>query len=252
MLAIELVLGYLIGLSLGLLGGGGSILTVPVLVYIVGKQPHEAVTISLVIVGLNSLTGVGFHARAGTLAARTALTFGGAGMLTAYLAGSLAKGIPATALMLMFAVLMLAVGALMLLRRGKPGPQGGERRGGLALTLASGAGVGLLTGFLGVGGGFLIVPALVMVVGLPMGEAIGTSLLVIAMNSLAGLLGHLGGPPLDVTLLLVFGLAGVAGVYSGSQLARRVQPARLQQSFAVFVIVLALALLADNLSKAFA
>lgn len=252
MIAIELTLGFLIGLSLGLLGGGGSILTVPVLVYIVGKGPHEAVTISLVIVGLNSLSGVGFHARAGTLNVRTALTFGGAGMLTAYLAGSLSRGIPPTLLMLMFALLMLVVGGMMLTRRGRPEQRAGGRRGGPLITLASGAGVGLLTGFLGVGGGFLIVPALVLAVGLPMREAVGTSLLVIAMNSLAGLLGHLGGPPLDVGLLLIFGLAGVAGTYAGSQLARRVEPARLQQSFGLFVIVLALALLADNLSKAMA
>jgi uncharacterized membrane protein YfcA len=170
----------------------------------------------------------------------------------AYLAGSLSKGIPATLLMLMFATLMLVVGGMMLFRKGKPEQRQDGRRGGLVVTLASGAGVGLLTGFLGVGGGFLIVPALVLAVGLPMREAVGTSLLVIAMNSLAGLLGHLGGPPLDIALLLIFGIAGVAGVFSGSRLARHVQPVRLQQSFALFVIVLALALLADNLSKALA
>ncbi|MEI7643321.1 MAG: sulfite exporter TauE/SafE family protein [Chloroflexales bacterium] len=252
MISIELILGFLIGLSLGLLGGGGSILTVPVLVYIVGKNPHEAVTVSLVIVGLNSLSGVGFHAQAGTLNTRIALTFGGAGMLTAYLAAALSKGIPATVLMLLFATLMLVVGGMMLLRRGKPVQADDTRRGGLLITLAGGAGVGLLTGFLGVGGGFLIVPALVLLVGLPMREAVGTSLLVIAMNSLAGLLGHLGGPPLDISLLLVFGLAGVAGTYLGSQLARRVPPVRLQQSFAILVIVLAVALLIDNVSKALA
>lgn len=251
-IVLELALGFLIGLSLGLLGGGGSILTVPALVYVVGKSPHEAVTISLVVVGLNCLSGVGFHARAGALSGRTALCFGGAGMATAYLAASLSRGIPETALMLMFATVMLVVGGLMLFRRGRAERPGGARRGGLAVTLASGAGVGLLTGFLGVGGGFLIVPALVLLVGLPMREAVGTSLLVIAMNCLAGLLGHLGGPPPDLGLLLVFGLAGVAGTYSGSRLARSVEPARLQQSFAVFVIVLALALLADNLGKALA
>lgn len=251
-LVIELVLGFLIGLSLGLLGGGGSILTVPVLVYIVGKSPHEAITVSLVIVGLNSLSGVGFHARGGTLNLRTALTFGSVGMLTAFFAASLSKAIPETVLMVLFAGLMLVVGGMMLFRRSKPGSAGREQAGGLAVTLASGAGVGVLTGFLGVGGGFLIVPALVMLVGLPILEAVGTSLLVIAMNSLAGLLGHLGGPPLDISLLLVFGLAGIIGTFSGSQLARRIKPTRLQQSFAVFVIVLALVLLVDNLSKAFA
>ncbi|NJN16574.1 MAG: sulfite exporter TauE/SafE family protein [Oscillochloris sp.] len=249
---IELVLGFLIGLSLGLLGGGGSILTVPVLVYIVGKAPHEAVTISLVIVGLNSLSGVGFHARGGTLNFRTALIFGSVGMLTAFCAASLSKAIPEAVLMVMFAGLMLVVGAMMLLRRSKPASDVSRRHGGLAVTLASGAGVGILTGFLGVGGGFLIVPALVILVGLPMAQAVGTSLVVIAMNCFAGLLGHLGGPPLDIDLLLIFGIAGVTGTYSGSLLARRIQPARLQQSFAVFVIVLALVLLADNLSKAFA
>lgn len=120
MILVELILGFLIGLSFGLLGDGGCILTVPVLIYSVGKRPHEAVTISLVIVGLNSLSGVGFHARSGTLNTRTALTFGGAGMRTAYLVGTLAKDIPASVLMFLFAIVMLVVGAVML-RHHRPG-----------------------------------------------------------------------------------------------------------------------------------
>ncbi len=186
---LDLVLGFAIGLSLGLLGGGGSILTVPALVYLVGQSPQAAVTTSLAIVGGNSLIGAAFHGGQGTLNWKVAAIFGGAGMITAYMAAGLSKHFSSAALLVAFAVLMLVVAVLMLLRRGREGEAGQARP--WWVTLLAGAGVGLLTGILGVGGGFLIVPALVMLVGLPMYQAVGTSLIIIAANSAAGLLGHL-------------------------------------------------------------
>lgn len=242
---LDLFLGFGIGLSLGLLGGGGSILTVPALVYLVGQTPQAAVTASLVIVGLNSVMGAAMHRSQGTLNWRVALLFGGVGMAAAYIAAGWSKALPPTALMVVFALLMVVVGLFLIL---KPQPQDGDTVGrGWTVTVASGAGVGLLTGLLGVGGGFLIVPALVMFVGLPMRQAVGTSLVVIAMNSLAGFLGHLGGPSIDVQVVALFVSAGLAGALTGARLTRIVQPQQLRRAFAFFVIALAMVLLADNI-----
>ena len=169
--AMDLVLGFGIGLSLGLLGGGGSLLTVPALVYLVGQAPQAAVTTSLAIVGTNSLVGASFHRAQGTLNWKVALSFGGAGMLLSYLAAGLSSMIPEAALLVVFAFFMLIIGGMMLTRRyGDADENNGPRP--LPVVIASGAGVGLMTGILGVGGGFLIVPALVMLVGLPMQMAV--------------------------------------------------------------------------------
>ncbi len=246
-LLLKLILGFGIGLSLGLLGGGGSILTVPALVYLVGQTPQAAVTTSLAIVGANSALGAAFHNAQGTLNWRVALSFGGAGMIVAYLAAGLSKLFSPAALLIAFALLMLVIGALMIFQR----PQTLETRASqsLPIILAGGAGVGLLTGVLGVGGGFLIVPALVMLVGLPMRQAIGTSLVVIAANSAAGLLGHLDSGMFDLSLTLIFVAAGLAGTLVGARLAHRLPAGRLRQTFALCVIGLALFLLYDNLPK---
>jgi uncharacterized membrane protein YfcA len=246
-LALDILLGFAIGLSLGLLGGGGSILTVPALVYLVGLSPQAAVTASLVIVGANSVMGAFMHRSQGTLSWKVALVFGGTGMAMAYLAAGWSKALPPTTLMMLFAVLMLVVGLFMMF---KPTPLGNDEGGrGWLITVITGAGVGLLTGFLGVGGGFLIVPALVMLVGLSMRQAVGTSLVVIAMNSLAGFLGHLQGPPIELQVVVIFVAAGLAGALLGTRLTRIVHPEHLRKAFAVFVIGLAIFLLVDNLNK---
>ena len=246
-LVVDIILGFAIGLSLGFLGGGGSILTVPALVYIVGQTPHTAITASLVIVGLNAAMGAMIHRGQGTLNWRIALVFGGIGMVMAYLSAGLSKLVSSTELLILFALLMLAVGAFMLLNR-TPQSQEHTHRG-WGITMASGAGVGVLTGFLGVGGGFLIVPALVMLVGLPIRQAVGTSLIVIAMNSLAGVLGHLTGSSFDLTVISIFVLAGFAGAFGGARLAKIIKPDQLRTSFAVFVMILGIFLLVDNVIK---
>lgn len=244
-LPLEIALGFAIGLSLGLLGGGGSILTVPALVYLVGQSPQAAITTSLAIVGANSIVGANFHRRQGTLNWHVALLFGGAGMLVSYVAAGMSRNwLSPTALLVAFAGLMIVIGLLML--RPPPAATVGDVQLQWPVVLASGAGVGLLTGILGVGGGFLIVPALVMLIGLPMAQAVGTSLLVIAMNSAAGFLGHLGEGAFDWALVIVFVTAGLAGTYTGSRLAGRLPAARLRRLFALFVIVLGVLLLIDN------
>jgi uncharacterized protein len=256
-IVLELALGFAIGLSLGLLGGGGSILTVPALVYLVGQSPQVAVTTSLAIVGANSAVGAVIYQRAGkrgqnAFNLEVALLFGGAGMLVSFLAAGLSKAMSPALIMVLFAVLMLLVGSLMLLQKrpaaeaSLPGdPQHHPKKW---LTLLAGAVVGLVTGVLGVGGGFLIVPALVLLLGLPMAQAVGTSLAIIAANSFAGLAGHLG-EPVDGWVITLFVIAGIGGMLVGSRLARRLPAARLRQLFGLFVIVLAVFLLIDNLSR---
>ncbi|XWX03846.1 sulfite exporter TauE/SafE family protein [Aggregatilineales bacterium SYSU G02658] len=246
MAALDAVLGLFIGLSLGLLGGGGAILTVPALVYLVGQTPQAAVTASLVIVGTNSAMGAYFHRLQGTVNWRVALLFGGVGMIVAYFAAGLSRSIPPQALMVMFASLMLVVGLYMLFSRS---PQQRTEPRGLPVILAAGGLVGLVAGFLGVGGGFLIVPALVLLVGLPMQQAVGTSLVVIAMNSLAGFMGHIGGAELDLLVVGIFAAAGLVGTLIGARLAHRVEPSVLRRLFALFVVVLGILLLIDNLRQ---
>jgi uncharacterized protein len=246
-LPLSLALGFGIGISLGLLGGGGSILTVPALVYLIGQTPQAAVTTSLAIVGANSVVGAYFHSANGSLNWRVALMFGGAGMGVAYLAAGLSHMFTPAALLVLFALLMIAISVIMLLQNKKV-----ERVANQAswpVIVAAGASVGLLTGILGVGGGFLIVPVLVMLVGLPMYQAIGTSLVIIAANSLAGFIGHLEMSLFDMTLTGIFVATGLAGTYAGSRLGQRLPAQRLKQVFAIFVLFLALYLLVDNLPK---
>jgi uncharacterized membrane protein YfcA len=250
---INSLLGFGIGLILGFLGGGGSILTVPALVYVVGQSPQAAVSASLIIVGSNAVAGAIFHGRRRLSSEReslnwsVALAFGGAGMFAAYYAAGLSQSVSETFLMVLFALLMLVVALFMLLSRT---PQAQERpMRNWVMVMASGAGVGLLTGFLGVGGGFLIVPALVMLVGLPIHEAVGTSLVVIAMNSAAGFVGHLAGATFDWVIINSFVGAGIFGAFAGARLGRIVKPQQLRASFAMFVMALAIFLLADNVGK---
>jgi hypothetical protein len=156
------------------MGGGGSLLTVPALVYFVGQTPQTAVTISLAIVGTNSLMGASFHRAQGALNWKVALTFGGAGMLVAYLSAGMSKMMPEAFLLVAFALIMLLVGGLMLTRTDNTLVEL-NRPHSLPVVITSGAGVGLMTGILGIGDGFLIVPAPVMLAGLPMQMAAGTS-----------------------------------------------------------------------------
>ena len=245
---LDVLLGFGIGFSLGLLGGGGWILTVPALVYLVGQPPQAAVTTSLAIVGANSLLGAALHRSDGSLNWRIALLFGGTGMFASYLAANLARNLPPALVMVLFAALMLLVSIMMWAYQPPiQANQYAHRR--FWVIPASGAGVGAITGLLGVGGGFLIVPALVMLVGMPMYEALGTSLLIIAANSLTGFLGHLSAGGADLPLTLVFVAAGLAGIYSGTHLAQRIPVAALRRTFAGFVFLLAIFLIWDNLPK---
>jgi uncharacterized membrane protein YfcA len=243
---VSLALGAVIGLSLGLLGGGGSILTVPALVYVVGLPVAEATGTSLAIVGVTALVGAGRHLRAGRVDLHAALSFGAASMAGAVVGSVLGRGIEAALLLALFALLMIAAGAAMLRpARVDPMPSGRGTRGVLQVALV-GAAVGTVTGFFGVGGGFLIVPALVLVLGLPMRRAVGTSLVVIALASAAGLVTHLGVGAIDLPVTLLFVVGGVAGIVLGTRWAGAVPELALRRGFATLVFVLAVFLLLRN------
>ncbi|MCW5882008.1 MAG: sulfite exporter TauE/SafE family protein [Anaerolineae bacterium] len=241
---VSSLLAIAIGLSLGLLGGGGSILTVPALVFAVGMTPEAAVSTSLAVVGLNALLGTALQARRGNVNWRAAAFFGGAGIVGAYLGSFFTRFVPGTLLLVLFALLMLVVATMML----RPLRAGGSKPvAHWGTALGAGFGVGLLTGFLGVGGGFLIVPALVLLVGLSMTSAVATSLPIIALNSASGFLGHLSQGPLDWGVTLRFVALGAVGVVIGVRLANRVPAYKLRAWFAWFVIAVALYMLARTL-----
>lgn len=245
MFASVMALSVLIGISLGLLGGGGSILTIPILKYVAGMSAAAAIASSLVVVGATSLVGAVTHARAGRVRWRTGLLFGTAGMAGAFGGGRIGTLLPGKLLMVMFGVMMAVTAIAMLRGRRALAPTGVEPP--LVRTLALGAVFGLITGLLGAGGGFLVVPALVLFGGLSMPSAVGTSLLVIALNSFAGLLGHLGQVAIDWPLtLLVTGVA-IAGSLVGSRFAGRLPPETLRRAFGVFVIVMAVFVLLKEL-----
>lgn len=243
-LAAALLLCAMIGLSLGLLGGGGSILAVPVLVYVAGLEVHTAIPVSLAIVGATALVGALSHLARGRVSLKAAAWFGGAGLLAAPLGALATPLVSGRTLLTLFASLLLVVGVSM--RRSREAPAGARVPSHPLPLMGTGAGVGLLTGFLGVGGGFLIVPALTLLAGLPMDRAVGTSLAVIAATSGSGLLAHAGVATLPVLPTAAFTLAAVAGALAGGRLAGRLRAERLRRVFAAFVILVGLVLLARN------
>jgi len=225
-----------IGVSLGLLGGGGSILTVPALVYWVGLPPLEATTTSLVVVGLTSLSAALQHARSGRVRLRAALLFAASGIPSSYLGSLLSRRVPPQVLLLAFAFLMIAAGVAMLLRPSY------ESRGPASLprVLSAGFTVGLLTGVLGVGGGFLIVPALVLFAEVPMADAVGSSVLIIAVNCAGGFAGRLSAASaVRWPLTLTFSLTAIAGSFLGAALVGRIPVQWLRRVFAIFVLAIA-------------
>jgi len=244
-MAFVLALSILIGVSLGLLGGGGSILTVPILTYVGGMSAKAAIAASLFVVGTTSAAAAISHARAGRVRWRTGVIFGAAGMAGAYAGGLLAAYIPGRILMIMFALMMAATAAAMLRRSRVLRPRRPDLPVGLVI--AEGVVVGIVTGIVGAGGGFLVVPALVLLGGLSMPVAVGTSLVVISMKSFAGLAGHLGHVDLDWGVTLAVTAAAIAGSFAGARLAARIPPDALRRGFGVFIIVMAVLVLAKEL-----
>lgn len=261
-------LGFLIGLSLGALGGGGSILAVPALVYGAGQSPRAATASSLLLVGIASLVGLGPHLRAGRVRWATGLAFGAAGIPGSLVGSALNDRLDPDLLLLGFSVLVLVAAWRML--TGCPScTKAGEERvtgsagdadgsdvhaegagggvlvrqrpdvGRTAAVVAAGTGVGFLTGVFGVGGGFVIVPALTLLLRMNMPTAIGTSLLVISVNSGVGLAARISAATIDWGVTLPFAIAAIAGVLSGGRVAGRLDPQRSLRWFAGLLVAVA-------------
>ncbi|WP_101255925.1 sulfite exporter TauE/SafE family protein [Streptomyces barkulensis] len=237
-LTLVLILALLVGVSLGLLGGGGSILTVPLLVYVAGMDAKEAIATSLFVVGVTSAVGMINHARGGRVRWRTGVLFGAAGMVGAYVGGLIGGNIPDVVLLIAFAVMMIVTAAAMLRGRRDVDPGKAHKQLPVGRVLLDGAAVGLATGLVGAGGGFLVVPALALLGGLPMPVAVGTSLLVIAMKSAAGFAGYLSTVQIDWTLTLAVTGSAIVGSLAGARLAGRVPAAVLSRLFAWFVLAM--------------
>ena len=257
------MIGYaaaaLIGVSLGLIGGGGSVLTVPVLVYLMGVSPVLATAYSLFIVGSSAAVGAFRYARKGQIDFRTALIFGIPSIIAVYIPRKfVVPAIPeevfefgnvlitkGTLLMVLFALLMLVASIGMIRKRKESsGPQKSKSEfQKVLIVLAEGLIVGGLTGLVGAGGGFLIIPALVLFAGLKMKTAIGTSLIIISAKSLIGFLGDVSNYDVDWSLLIIFSVLAIGGIFIGSFLSTKVDGPKLKKGFGWFVLIMGASIL---------
>jgi uncharacterized protein len=239
-LGLALALG--VGLVLGLLGGGGSILALPIFLYVFEVPTKPAVAMSLAVVGMSALVGFATHWRQGTVSLRVALPFGGFAMVGAFVTARLSHHVPAQVQLGLFTVFALSAAALML--RDSLREKGSETaptrvaRGFSPWLAVQGTGVGVLTSLIGAGGGFIIVPALTLLAGLPVRMAVGSSLLIIAMNALTGFAGYVGQVAIDWRLVGTFTGVAAVGAIAGTRLMPHVPQRRIKQGFAVMILVL--------------
>ncbi len=253
----------LIGLSLGLIGGGGSILTMPVLVYLFGINPVLSTSYSLVIVGSTSLVGAIDNYRKGLVSVKTALLFGLSSITTVFITRKfLISAIPDKLFtlgsftithniltMVLFAALMIAA-AIAMIRNGKntePDGTSGKKVHTIKLLLF-GIAIGLATGILGAGGGFLLIPTLVLLVGMPMKEAVGTSLLIIALNSLIGFAADIGHFNINWLFLLKITAMATAGIFMGNAINKKINGSNLKKAFGWFLLVIGTYIIIKELS----
>ena len=242
-LLIAISLSLLIGVSLGLLGGGGSILTVPILIYALGVEEKSAIASSLLVVGATSAVAAIQHARAGNVVWRVALIFAGAGMVGAFVGGKLAGYLPASVLLVLFALIMF--GTAFAMWRGRKASAEPTVAAPLHVPkiILEGVVVGVVTGLVGAGGGFLVVPALALLGGLSMQKAIGSSLVVIALKSFAGFAGHASHVTIDYKLTAIVAASAIVGSFIGALVGKKISAEKLRKGFAIFVLVMAVFLL---------
>lgn len=255
-------LSALVGISLGLIGGGGSILMVPILVYVFTLNPVMATSYSLFVVGSTSLVGAFNNYRKGLVSIKTALLFGLTSITTVFITRKLIMPVipnvlfsignfevkQSMAIMVLFAVLMLMASTAMIKGRKEPVEVGTASSSvNTAKLLLYGVLVGLATGFLGAGGGFLIIPALVLLLKMPMKKAVGTSLLIIALNSLIGFTGDLGHININWKFLLIISIIAIAGIFIGGALAKKIEGDKLKKSFGWFVLVMGIYIIIKEL-----
>ncbi|MBC7745778.1 MAG: sulfite exporter TauE/SafE family protein [Flavobacterium sp.] len=253
------IASLLIGVSMGLIGGGGSILTIPILVYLFSISPTIAISYSLFIVGFTSLVGAFNNYRKGLVNFKTVLLFGSSSITTVFIARKfIIPFMPnvffrlgsfeithSLFVMVVFAILMLAASVSMIrIRKVAAEKQTKEKPGMLVIY---GVVIGLVTGFLGAGGGFLLIPALVILMRLPMKEAIGTSLLIIALNSLIGFLGDIGRHAIDWKFITTVSAIAIAGIFIGGYYNQRVNSDKLKKGFGWFVLVMGIYIIVKEL-----
>lgn len=261
MIAAGYIASLLIGLSLGLIGGGGSILTVPVLVYLFGVDPVLATAYSLFIVGATSLVGAFPKYKNGEINIKTAVIFGIPSIISVYATRAfIVPAIPtevftigtfvvtkAILMMMIFAVLMVFASVSMIRDKHNNQEESGEQVFNYSMILLEGTIVGILTGLVGAGGGFLIIPALVIFSKLPMKQAIGTSLLIIAAKSLIGFTGDLGKQIMDWQLLISVTILAIIGIFMGNLLGKKISANSLKKGFGWFVLVMGIYIIIKEL-----
>lgn len=234
----------LIGLSLGLMGGGGSILTVPVLIYIVKMDPKDSIALSLAIVGVTSLFGLMKHFKEGNINKKVSLYFIPFAIGGTFFGTYLAQFIPAQIQLIIFAVIMILAAVFMFKGRGNIESSDSDIKISILIPIA--IALGIMTGIIGVGGGFLIVPTLVLLAGLDMKKAVGTSLLIIAINSISGFIGYLNYIEVPWMFLIQFCAFSVAGIFIGATLIKYVKPDSLRKGFAIFLVIMGTFILYKN------
>lgn len=239
-------LAVLVGATLGLLGAGGSILTVPILLYVLDVPVKSAIAMSLPVVGTSAFAGFLLHRRQSGVNARLALTFGLIAAMAAFGMARIARHVPDVVQLTIFGLVTIVAAIFMWQSASRGGTdevagavarEDWRRPRGLILLALQALGVGALTALIGVGGGFLIVPVLVLVTGVPMREAVGTSLLVISINAMSGFAGYVGTVPIDWRTAALFTLFVLAGLGVGTRASSRVPPRTLRRLFAVLVLV---------------
>ncbi len=261
MIALAAFLSIFVGGAVGLLGGGGSILTTPLLVYVLDFTAKEAITASLFVVGVTALFGLISHARAGRVQWRTGLIFGGAGMTGAFIGGQVGSHLPGALLLGAFSVMMGVTAVAMI--RGRKSLEDAHHKGlPIFRIILDGLVVGLVTGLVGAGGGFLVVPALALLGGLPMPIAVATSLLVVAMKSFAGFAGYalqFGNgsfvslnPDTEInwSVTLIVTAGAIIGAMIGSRMVGKIHPDKLRKGFGWFVLVMAVFILSQQIGGA--
>jgi uncharacterized membrane protein YfcA len=252
--ALGVASGSLVGFSLGLVGGGGSILAVPLLIYVVGvTDPHVAIGTSAIAVAASALANLVHHGRAGHVKWKCALAFAAAGVFGAFLGSTFGKWVDGQKLLMAFAVLMLVVAALMLRKRSAAGKHDVElNKENLPWLLGIGLGAGALSGFFGIGGGFLIVPGLMLATGMPILNAVGSSLVGVAAFGLTTAANYAASGLVDWVLALVFVTGGAAGGLIGASAARTLasRTGGLHIVFAILIAMVASYMLVRTLSPA--
>ncbi|HSA56632.1 MAG TPA: sulfite exporter TauE/SafE family protein [Gemmatimonadaceae bacterium] len=242
--ALGIALALVVGVVLGLLGGGGSILALPIFLYVFGAAPEPAIAMSLAVVGMSAFVGFAAHLQQQSVNLRVGVPFGLCAMVSAFLTARLARHVPDTLQLALFAVFAFSAAAVMLRDSLRPAwmrvgeSPTAEPPHFTALVGLEALGVGALTALIGAGGGFVIVPALVYLARVPLKPAVGSSLLIITLNALAAFLGYLGRVPITWSLVLPFTAVAAVGAMLGTRLNRRLPQYRIKQAFALLILVL--------------